>query len=173
MTAVYRLRQGARALLAFSHPVDLELAREHLSPALFALFERLQRSEQAHSLNVLRSVLAQGDTPPELAAAALLHDCGKVRWRLRIWQKTLAVLVRKGAPALFQRWSRGDARNFWVRPFVVSEQHAAWSGELLAAAGAPEAVVWLGTHHADPLEGWYDHPYAELLGRLQAADNAN
>lgn len=173
MTLVYRLRQGTRALLAFSRPIDDDLARQYLSPPLFALFGRLQRSEQAHSLNVLRSILAQGDAPPELVAAALLHDCGKVRWQLRIWQKTLAVLVRKGAPTLFRRWCSGDARNFWARPFVVSEHHPAWSGELLAEAGAPEAVVWLGMHHADPPEHWHGHPYENLLRRLQAADNAN
>lgn len=173
MTVVYRLRQGVRALLAFSKPLDVELARQHLSPSLFALFNRLQRSEQAHSLNVLRSVLEQGAASPELTAAALLHDVGKVRWRLRIWQKTLAVLVRRGAPGLFHRWSQGDARQFWQRPFVVSEQHPAWSGEELLAAGASETVVWLATHHADPIEQWLGHPYENLLRRLQAADNEN
>jgi hypothetical protein len=72
----YWFRQGIRALTAFAQPVDLDLAAAHLSPPLLTLFGRMQRNDQLHSLNVLRSVLAQGPTPPDLATAALLHDSG-------------------------------------------------------------------------------------------------
>ncbi|MBL8164963.1 MAG: hypothetical protein JNJ61_23470, partial [Anaerolineae bacterium] len=63
MAAAQRLKQGLRALLAFSRPVDWDLAAETLSPDLMTLFRRLKRSEQLHSLNVLRGVLAQGSAP--------------------------------------------------------------------------------------------------------------
>lgn len=173
MTATHRLQQGLRALLAFSRPVDLHLARAHLSPALLRLFTQMRHSEQLHSLNVLRAVLAQGSTPPALATAALLHDVGKVRYPLFVWQKTLAVIIRAVSPALFDRWSMGSPRNMWMRPFVVSVRHPAWSGELLAQHNAPADAVWLAEHHQDPLERWADHPNAPLLRRLQAADEAN
>src|SRR4051812_31589967 len=112
-----RLRQGLRALFAFTRPVDDALADAYLSPAQRPLFRRMRRGEQLHSLNVLRAVLAQADeTPPALAAAALLHDVGKSRYPLRLWQKSIAVLVRAVLPTLFVRLSADDPRNFWARP---------------------------------------------------------
>src|SRR3954452_15308329 len=114
---IHRLRQGLRALFAFARPVNDELAGRFLLRAQLIAFKRLRRGEQLHSLNVLRAVLAQADmTPPELAIAALMHDVGKTRYPLRLWQKSIAVLVRKGAPATFDRLSRGDPRRWWQRP---------------------------------------------------------
>lgn len=173
VSAAQRLRQGVADLFAFARPVDRALAAEYLPPELLALFDRLQRGEQLHSLSVLRAVLAQGAAPRELAAAALLHDVGKTHYALRTWQKTYAVLVRALFPALARRWQSGDARRLWVRPFVVTEQHPAWSAELLAQAGAPETVIWLAAHHADDARQWAEHPYCNLLRRLQAADDAS
>ncbi len=160
-------------MLAFSRPVDRHLAAAFLTPELFALFNRLQRSEQLHSLNVLRVVLSQGPTPPDLAAAALLHDVGKIRCRLAVWQKTLAVLVRAFAPRLYRRWADGDPAQRWNQPFAVAVHHPAWGAELLAAAGASDTLVWLVAHHADDPARWAQHPNLYLLQRLQWADDAN
>ena len=170
---VQRVRQGASDLFAFARPVDRALAADHLSPALLALFDRLQRGEQLHSLKVLQHVLAQGPTPPELAIAALLHDAGKSRCPLPTWQKTYAVLLRSIFPQLARRWQQGELRHIWQRPFVVMHHHPAWSAELLAAAGAPEGAVWLAAHHADDAARWTAHPHVDWLRRLQAADDAN
>lgn len=173
MTAATRLRQGLRALLAFSQPLDLDLAEQYLSADLLALFRRMQRSEQLHSLNVLRSVLAQGATPRDLAVAALLHDVGKARYPLYVWQKTLVVLVRAGLPRVFERWGQGSLSNSFQRPFVVYREHPAWSAEWIAAAGASEASVWLVQHHADSRAEGNAQPYGEWLRRLQQADDAH
>lgn len=173
MTAVYRFRQGVRALFAFARPVDDTLAARTLPPAQLALFRQLRRGEQLHSLAVLRAVLAQGDTPPALATAALLHDVGKIRFPLAVWQKSAAVLVRAFLPSWFRRWSDGDPRRFWQRPFVVYVHHPRWSADLLAQTHAEPDAVWLAEHHADDAELWRDHPLYTLLKRLQAADDAN
>jgi HD domain-containing protein len=173
MAATQRVRQGIRALLAFSGPVDTALAAEYLSPALMNCFEQMRRSEQLHSLNVLRDTLAQGSTPPDLAIAALLHDVGKSRYPFPTWQKTLVVLAKVFTPRLFERLSQGSEKHFWQRPFVLSEHHPTWSAQIIAAAGAPERAVWLVAHHADSLSQWADHPYLYLLERLKQADDAN
>jgi hypothetical protein len=173
MTTAYRIGQALRALVAFSQPVEREVAANHLTPELLALFDRMRRSEQAHALNVLRTVLAQGQMPRELAIAALLHDVGKTRYTVRIWQKTIAVVVQTLAPRLYERWGEGDPARWWVRPFVVKAQHPIWSAEMLANAGAPEAAIWLAAHHQDTAAQWAVHPHIHLLQRLQLADDAN
>jgi hypothetical protein len=43
----------------------------------------------------------------------------------------------------------------------------------VSQTGASERLIWLVTHHADQPEQWADHPYLELLLRLQQADNAS
>lgn len=172
VSAVRRVQQGLGELLAFARPVQMALAAEYLTPPQQALFARLRRAEQLHSLNVLRGVLAQGPAPRDLAVAALLHDAGKIHYPLTTGQKTLAVLVRAFLPALARRWMDGDPRRPWQRPFVVYAHHPAWSAELLAAAGAAETAVWLAAHHADDAARWVEHPHFDLLRRLQAADDA-
>lgn len=173
MTITYRLRQGLRALFAFSQPLDLDLAAHYLSPRLLEVFRHLNRGEQLHSLNVLRTVLAQGSTPADLAAAALLHDVGKSRWSLSVAQKTWAVIVHRLAPSLFERWSRGSESSFWHRPFVVYAHHPAWGAQLVAQAGASESLIWLIAHHADSPHRWSTHPCVDWLRRLQQADDLN
>jgi hypothetical protein len=175
MTApAIRLRQGLRAMFAFAAPIDDVLINRVLTPPLAALFFRMTRSEQLHSLHVLQDVLAQSDhTPDTLAIAALLHDCGKSRYPLWLWQRTLPVITRRISKTSAIRLSRGDPRNVWVRPYVVYAHHAAWSAELLRAAGAPEDSVWLVQHHGEGSDRLRDHRLHALLLRLQAADDAN
>lgn len=68
MSALNRIQQGIRALLAFTQTVDYELTERYLTTEQMALFRRMAKSEQLHSLNVLRDVLAQEEqTPHDLA----------------------------------------------------------------------------------------------------------
>lgn len=174
MAAVQRFRQGMLALLAFTQPVDLDLASAYLTEAQLALFRQMRRSEQLHSLNVLRSVLAQeATTPHDLVLAALLHDVGKSRYPLWLWQKVLVVLVKSFIPALYRLWSAKDASNVFWRPFVVYRCHPQWSAELLLPTGASETALWLVSHHQDAFDDWAEHPNAPLLARLQYADDAS
>lgn len=173
MAAGYRLRQGVRALLAFSQPVDHSLAARYLSVEELRLFQQMRRNEQLHSLNVLRAVLAQAETPPDLAVAALLHDVGKIRYPMAIWQKSIAVLIAKLTPSLYQRWSMAEESAWWARPVIVKARHPQWSGELLSAIHSSATAIWWVTHHQDAADQWRDHPYFAGLQRLQAADNEN
>ncbi len=170
-----RIQQGLRALFAFARPVDLDLAARVLTPEQLRLFRRMRRAEQLHSLNVLRSVQAQGSTPvpPDLAVAALLHDVGKSRYPLALWQKTVAVLVRAFAPRVFDRLSTGDPRSLINRPFAVYVHHPAWSAELAEQVGTSSGAVWLIAQHQQPADQVGDREQIQLLKRLQRADDAN
>jgi hypothetical protein len=176
--AIQRLRQGIRALFAFTQLVDFDLAASYLTSAEMALFRHMRRTEQLHSLNVLRTVVAESaaareSVPAELAVAALLHDVGKSRYPLAVWQKTLAVLVRAFVPAAFQRLSLGDPRRIFQRPFVVYVKHPSWSAEMLAQTDALPEAIWLVAHHADDADSQPVSDLVPLLKRLQSADDAN
>lgn len=171
----YRIKQGLRALFAFSTDVDDELVRNYLSDPEYALFKTMAHAEQLHSVHVLRSVLAQSqETPPELAAAALLHDVGKARYHLAVWQKTVSVLAEKFVPELFSKLSSGDDLSWWRAPFMVREQHPAWGADMLEAIHSDPLVIWLVGHHAhslDECDGPQSH--LQLLVRLKQADGEN
>ncbi len=172
MSAAGRLRQGLRALTAWARPVDFALAAAVLSPAEMALFRRLRRGEQLHSLRVLRAVQAAGETDPALLTAALLHDVGKTVGPFTLPERVLVVLVRKFAPGAFTRWGAVEPRG-WRRPFAISICHPVWSAELLAAAGSSPLAVELARRHADPLPETPRDETERLLAVLRRADDAN
>jgi hypothetical protein len=173
MVAVYRVRQGTRALFAFTQQVDESLAEQYLTPGLMALFRKMRRSEQLHSLNVLRALLAEGEITASLAIAGLLHDAGKTCYPLMLWQRSLPVVVKAISPATFHHLSEQNPTNFLSRGFVVYVHHPEWSGELLEAAGAPADAVWLAAHHAEKAGVWREHRLYTDLVRLQQADDTN
>lgn len=166
-----RLKQGVRALAAFSRPVPVERAAALLTAEQLAVFQRMVRSEQLHSLAVLESACAADSIV--LAQAALLHDAGKSCYPVRLWQRALPVLVAAISKPLLLRLSARDPRRLWSRGFAVYVHHPEWGAELAAAAGSSDEVIWLVRHHADSADQWRAHPLYPLLLRLQAADDAN
>jgi hypothetical protein len=170
---VNRVQQGLRGLFAFTLHLDLDLAARTLTPQQLAAFRRMTRGEQLHSLNVLRDVLAQDTTPSDLAVAALLHDVGKSRYPMRVWQKTLVVLVRSFALSTYLKLSRSSEHEWLSRPFVVARCHGVWGAELLKEIGASQRTIWLVALHDKDPDPYRDHPDYALLLRLQQADAAN
>jgi len=167
----YRASQFVQALFAQPAADDARLAAEHLPLALQPLFHTLSQAEQSHSVAVLRSLLQQGQRDPDLLAAALLHDVGKTRAPLRLFDRVLVVLVQRFAPAVADVWSEG-APHGWSRPFVVAAKHADWGGNILEQAGAsPHLVAMVRRHHApQPTRGTEAD---RLLAALQAADGSH
>jgi len=167
----YRASQFMQALFAHPAAAEAQLAAEHLPPALQPLFHTLSRAEQSHSVALLRSLLQQGQCDPDLLAAALLHDVGKTRAPLRLFDRVLVVLAQRFAPALAGAWSEGAPRG-WSRPFVVAARHADWGGDILEQAGAsPRLVAMVRRHHTpQPTRGTEAD---RLLAALQAADGSH
>jgi hypothetical protein len=170
LSVFYRARQFWQALTAVPAAEDLEQAGQALSPQLMALFLNQTASEQVHSLKVFFQVWEQGERSPDLLSAALLHDIGKSRCPLRVWERAAVVIGQALAPRQIERWSRAEL-NGWNRPFVVAVQHAAWGAELAAAAGASPLTVDLIRRHHDPAAEGLLPPADRLLQQLQIFDH--
>jgi len=167
-----RLRQGLRALRAWVRPPDRSRAAPYLSPPLFSVFEMMRAGEAQHSLNVLDTLRARGESDPALLAAALLHDCGKAQQPYWLWERALIVIARKLFPSRLERWGGGEPRG-WRRPFVVNRQHPVWGAALVTTAGADPLTIELIANHARKLDHAPRDEYERLLAALQAADDEN
>ena len=168
---LYRLQQGLRAFSTQARPVDLQTARAYLAPPLMRLFLQMRRSEQQHSLNVLRALRAAGQADPDLTTAALLHDVGKSRVPYHLWDRVLVVLAGHLFPRRLQTWGAGEPAG-WRRPFVVAAQHAAWSARMVRAAGGSARAVEIIARHQDRL-GTPTNETERLIAALIEADSAN
>jgi hypothetical protein len=161
----YRSRQFWNALAGRKTQVPEEVIRPHLSATQVALFQRMQASEQAHAFRAFERLKAAGQGDPDLLAATLLHDVGKIRSPLTPFDRVLIVLGRYFFPGAVGHWGTGEARGL-RRPFVVAAQHPAWGAELAAAAGASAQTCELIHRHQESTSA--DNP---LLAALQAVDD--
>jgi putative nucleotidyltransferase with HDIG domain len=140
-----------------------------LSPVQQALFWQMSATDQRHSLNVVHTLVAMGATAPDLLVAALLHDVGKSRHHLYLWERVMVVVIRAFGPAAASRWGNGHSKG-WRRPFVIYQQHPCWGAEMALAAGCSPLTVELirEHHHQDGAQA-----DSKLLRVLQQADSAN
>ncbi len=167
----YRIRQFWQNLTAVPGGKALAQANAALSPSLMGLFSRLQAGEQAHSLAIFHQLCEQGENNQDLLVAALLHDVGKTRYPLQLWERVWVVLGKTFWPKRAREWGRAQPRG-WKKAFVVAEQHAAWGAEMAAQAGASALAVSLICFHQDRRP--VNHPGSledQLLYRLQRLDN--
>jgi hypothetical protein len=181
---VYRARQFWFALTALPSEVELQEISRVLSPAQITLFLRLDPGEQVHSIKIYRQLCEQSQANRDLQnrdlwVAALLHDVGKSRYPLRLWERVEIVIVKRLAPGKIKKWGK-SAPSGWKRPFVVAEQHAAWGAQMAAQAGASSLAVSLICRHQEPMlrlgEGRFAGRQAALyedflLYHLQQVDN--
>ena len=136
-------------MFAKPSPEDLQLVEEILSPPLMALFLRQSAGEQVHSISILRRIGEQGQAHEDLLLAALLHDVGKSRYPLSLWERALIVMVKSLFPERVKDWGSGELRG-WNKPFIVAEQHAAWGAKMVEQTGASPLAVELIRRHQEP-----------------------
>jgi putative nucleotidyltransferase with HDIG domain len=140
-----------------------------LTPSENNLFDHFSLADQQHSYRVLRALMDAGYNHPDLLAAALLHDIGKTRYPLSVWDRILIVVGGTLFPRHAIGWGNGPFDG-WRRPFVVRARHPAWGAEMAAAAGSQARVVELIRRHQDKLVQERDE-VGWLLARLQSADD--
>lgn len=173
MTWQYRVGQFWRLLTVSALPTAaLTDITAVLSPAEQQLFTRFAAGDQWHSYQVWHTLQLAGHIHPDLQVAALLHDVGKTRVPLTIWERSLIVLVQKLFPDKLTLWGKGAARG-WQRPFVVKMQHPAWGAQMAAAAGSSSLAVSLIQRHQDHLAETAVTQEDHLLRLLQWADDQN
>jgi hypothetical protein len=114
--------------------------------------------------------------------AALLHDVGKTRYPLHLWERIWIVLVQSVYPGCVARWGKEDDRQperieWWRKAFVVAAQHPKWGAEMAAAAGtAPLAVDLIRRHQekqVSPIELETTSREEILLQALRSVDDLN
>ena len=169
---LYRIRQFWAALRA-SPPENSPIEPgQVLTPDQLALFSRLHPSEQAHALNVMETLWEHRERKggPDLMVAALLHDVGKARYPLRLWERVLIVLGRAFFPEQAACWGSRSPTGF-TRAFVVAARHPHWGAAMAERAGASPLAVALIRRHQDPPPEPPRNAEEHLLRLLQEADN--
>lgn len=151
---------------------ERQVAQAVLNAKESALFFRFPVGEQRHSYQVMELLQTNGQTNENLLTAALLHDIGKVRYPMWLWERVLIVLVKAFMPQRLQVWGQGEAKG-WKRPFVIREQHPAWGAQLAKAAGSSPLTIRLIARHQDPLPDPLQTEEDYLLAQLQWADDQN
>lgn len=175
----YRAGQFREAILIAPEPTDLELAGNYLNSAQMALFSQMQPSEQAHSLRVFKLLLHAHEEDHDLLVAALLHDVGKSRYPLSLWERVTIVILKSIFPNHAREWGldtqtrdTDPKKNSWRRPFIVAEQHPRWGAEMASAAGATPLTASLILKHQTTISADPAALEDRLLLELQAADSA-
>ncbi len=165
----YRARQFWNATLRPEVHIKREAILPYLSPAQLILFRQMQPAEQAHAFHLLNRLIETGKNEPDLLAAALLHDVGKILLPLSIFDRILIVAGTHLFPKNAKRWGEAKPKGF-RRPFVVAAQHAAWGADLVEQAGASSLTIELVRRHHERLPKEATSRSERLLVELQNAD---
>jgi hypothetical protein len=158
-------------------------AKAMLLPGEELLWERMSGPDRRHGVAVARRAIkalegGAAPVPREVAAAALLHDVGKIEARLGTFARvavTLAAmaagrrrLVRAGQTKGDQRPGRVDGSRGWRQRAAVYLSHDQVGALLLREAGSDDFTSdWARQHHMKP-EAWTLE--AGIAHVLKAAD---
>ena len=174
----WRIRQFVRAVFAHVDADEMLVVAQLLPKAALCRFCAMPLDGQRHSLNVLYALQAAGWDDPNLAAAALLHDVGKVAGdaagiALSPWLRGPLVLLVALAPAKVDELAVDDPATRWRYLLHVHQQHPAIGAAWAVADGCSELTCWLIEHHQEKLDGKPMQKQEELLALLQWADSRN
>lgn len=157
MRILYRVRQFRHTLSRKIDPQSVDRVRKNLTLPQSELFDTLQASEKNHALTMVNKLLDQGESQPDLLVAALLHDIGKLRYRLNPFERAMIVIGQAVMPAQAKSWGSippggRDHLPGWRKAFILAEHHAEWGAEMARLVGAsPLTVELIRLHHSPPL----------------------
>lgn len=145
---LYRVRQVLKALYPQITPEEIAWAAEILPPQGLALFQAQPQPEQRHGLDVALDLAAQGIQDHNLLMAALLHDCGKIKYPLALWERIFIVLLQKISP--YQRETLLRKFPSLQKAWQIAEKHPEWGAELASQGELNPLVVDLIRNHHTP-----------------------
>jgi hypothetical protein len=161
--------------------VDDAWAVEQLLPAERTLWARMSGPDRRHAVGVARDAVADllsrgaGEVPRPVAAAALLHDVGKIDAGLGTWSRVavtiVSMVVGRDRVAAWSRPPAAPGERAIRHPRSAAGRyvtHDRLGAALLRAAQSdPLTVAWAAEHHAPSAAWTLDRPTAEAL---KAAD---
>ena len=166
----YRISQFWRNIRA--EPLSaksIQYVSSILNQGQLDLFLQLPTEDQAHSYGVMSSLQESGEGNHDLMVAALLHDIGKIRTPVSVWERSMVVLVERGMPAKAEKYAAGSP-NGRKRAFVVKTQHPAWGAELAQQADCSKMTISLIKRHHELVMDELETDEDKLLKALQQAD---
>ena len=129
---------------------DRAWVAEMLTPEELALWQRLPKHDQRHTVEVARRVEAAlagsahaGDT--RWPACALLHDVGKLASDLSVFHRVLATLLGRAADWRLSEWEEFRGLRRRISLYL---RHAEVGADMIRLAGGREEVAqWAYAHH--------------------------
>jgi hypothetical protein len=173
---LYRMRQFWRMVSVKAGPIELKQVAVVLSPEQMALFIQLQPGEKFHAMTMFRRLIEQGEKQPDLLVAALLHDVGKLHYRLNPLERAMVVMVHVIMPGQVRQLGRLAPNEWeslpgWRKAFIVAEQHAGWGAEMAHLAGVSALTETLIREHHHPNLHKTGDAEDSLLNKLWIVDN--
>lgn len=162
---IKRTRQFLRALGAKITPSDLVIVQQYLNPSEQSLFLNTDPAIQKHCVNTALTILNMpvertGSNRSVLIKATLLHDIGKTRGSINLWDRVFYVLVKKVSgpwvhklaspapgPGPGSTHGHGSPLARFRNAFYVHLHHPELGAELAEKAGLDENIVYLLRYH--------------------------
>lgn len=164
----YRVRQFYQAFFPQITSKDLLLVHSFLPEAAVPLFKSQSLADQRHALDVafdLKHIPNNQNLNQNrnLIIAALLHDCGKTCYPLKIWQRVYIVLCARLPKNIQEFLLDLDYLRPFSMPLRLASEHPYWGADLAYEAGLNDEVVQLIRRHHTP--------HSDLEKLLYWADN--
>lgn len=152
----YRTQQFYYGLFPRITSKDLILVQAYLPETAISLFTAQLPADQRHGLDVALDLLQNNPASlslsqrNQLIQAALLHDCGKTLYPLKLWQRVYVVLAAHLPQLIWDYLKSFSSVQSLSRPLELAKKHPEWGAELSAQAGLEEEVVQLIRFHHTP-----------------------
>lgn len=152
----YRVRQFYHGLFPRITSKDLILIHNYLPEKAISLFTAQLPADQRHCLDVALDLLQNNpdslslSQKDQLIQAALLHDCGKTLYPLRLWQRVYVVLAAYLPHSICDFLKSSSHFQSLSQPLKLAKEHPEWGAKLSAQAGLEEEVIQLIHFHHTP-----------------------
>lgn len=113
---MYRIKQFIWAINSIFSKVDYKLIDKYLDTQEKDVFLKLSKSEQCHSIRVCKDCLDNIDENIDekvMAKIALLHDLGKINYKLNIFEKSIFIIIKKIFNIDYKKVSYAKVRNYY------------------------------------------------------------